>query len=194
MHSKIETFSIIWLLIMTDLFCVMEFYVTINLLDSINLTFSWPFRWFIIDFYNLLDHITSFYLLFYLFFCIIMYSYVVLLGVLMFLKSFCIFLTVLMYDFIWFSVVLCIIMHYYVLLCIIMYSYVLLFGFLCFSIFFCGFVYAFQCSSELFSILQSYSVLFCIIMYYYVLFCMLLSALMLFYKKSEKHWRTDKNE
>ena len=136
---KIEKFSIIWLLIWTDLFCVMEFYGTNNLLDSMILTLSWPFPWFIINFYNLLGHILSFYLLIYLVFCTIMY--------------------------------------YYVLLCIIMYYYVLLCAFLCFSIFFGGFMYAFQCSSELF----------CVIMYYYVLLCMLLSALMLFYKKSEKH-------
>ena len=84
----------------------------------------------------------------------------------------------------YFYVILCTFKYYYELLSIIMYYYVLLFGFLCFSIFFCGFVYAFQFSSELF----------CVIMYYYVLLCMLLSALMLFYKKFEKHWRTDKNE
>jgi hypothetical protein len=137
---KIEKFSIIWLLIWTDLFCVMEFYGTNNLLDSMILTLSWPFPWFIIDFYNILGHITSCYFLF----------------------------------FTSFSVLLCTIMYYYVLLCTIMYYYVLLWIIIWFSVLFYILLWFYVC----------FSVFFRAILCYYVLLCMLLSALMLFYKKS----------
>ena len=85
--------------------------MTNNLLDSMILTLSWPFSWFIIDFFNLLGHIypfTSFFTSFFVLLCIIMYYYV--------------FLCIIMYSYVF----LCTIMYHYVLLCTIMYYYVLL--------------------------------------------------------------------
>ena len=102
-------------------------------------------------------------------------SYVVLLGVLIFLKSSYMFLTVFMYAFICFSVLLSIIIYYYVLLCIIMSYYVLLCTIIWFSVLFCILLWFCVCFSVFFRAIQCFS----------VLLCKFLSALMLFYQKSE---------
>ena len=65
---------------------------------------------------------------------------------------------VLLCTIMYYYVLLSIVMNYYLLLCTIMYYYLVFCAFLCFSVFFFSFMYAFQCSSELFSALLHYYV------------------------------------